>query len=126
MTFKTKPEPFERIPLIYERAFGGWDRSHPETEKHGFEPRNPVGTGFRAKRGKFEKGIRLPNLEDPQRPLKGHRDKPPPTGFGFISPHWPPRAALAELTTRRGRNKGCRYSPQILTGSFSMLLLRTR
>ena len=64
MTFKTKPEPFERMPLIYERAFGGWDRSHPNPEKHSFEPRNPVGTGFRAKRGKFEEGIRLPNLED--------------------------------------------------------------
>lgn len=95
MTFKTKPEPFERIPLIYERAFGGWDRSHPNPEKHGFEPRNPVGTGFRAKRGKFEERIRLPNLEDPRRPLKRYRDKPPPAGFGFISPHWQPRAALA-------------------------------
>jgi hypothetical protein len=94
MTFKTKPEPFERMLLIYERAFGGWDRSHPNPEKHGFEPRNPVGTGFRAKGGKFEEGIRLPNLEDPRRPLKRYRDKPPPAGFGFISPHWQPRAAL--------------------------------
>jgi hypothetical protein len=95
MIFKTKPTPFERIPLIYERAFGGWDRSHPHPEKHSFEPRNPVGTGFRAKRGKFEEGIRLPNLEDPRRPLKRYRDKPPPVGFGVISPHWQPRAALA-------------------------------
>jgi hypothetical protein len=95
MTFKTKPEPFERMPLIYERAFGGWDRSHPIPEKHSFEPRNPVGTAFRAKRGKFEEGVRLPNLEDPRRPLKRYRDKPPPAGFGFISPHWQPRAALA-------------------------------
>jgi hypothetical protein len=95
MTFKTKPEPFERIPLIYERAFGGWDHSHPNPEQHSFEPRNPVGTGFRAKRGKFERRIRLPNLEDPRRPLKRYRDRPPPAGFGFISPHWQPRAALA-------------------------------
>jgi hypothetical protein len=95
MTFKTKPEPFERIPLIYERAFGGWDRSHPEPDKHSFEPRNPVGTGFRAKGGKFERGIRLPNLEDPRRRLKGFRDRPPPAGFGFTSPHWQPRASLA-------------------------------
>jgi hypothetical protein len=83
------------MPLIYERAFGGWDRSHPDAEKHSFELRNPVGTGFRAKKGKFEKRIRLPNLEDPRRPLKRYRDKPPPAGFGFISPHWQPRASLA-------------------------------
>ena len=95
ITFKTKPKPFERIPLIYERAFGGSDCSHPNPEKHSFEPRNPVGTGFRNKRGKFEQGIRLPNLENPRRPLKGYGDMPPPTGFGFISPHWQPRATLA-------------------------------
>jgi hypothetical protein len=92
---KTKPAPFERIPLIYERAFGGWDRSYPNPEQHSFEPRNPVGTGFRTKRGKFEEGVRLPNLEATRRPLKRYRDKPPPVGFGFISPHWQPRAALA-------------------------------
>ena len=95
ITSKTKPEPFERIPLIYERAFGNWDRSLPNPEKHRFEPRNPVGTGFRDKRGKFEEGIRLPNLEDPRRPLKGYRDRPVPVGFGFTSPNWQPRAALA-------------------------------
>ena len=91
----TSPRPFERMPLIYERAFGGWDRSHPNPDKHTFEPRNPVGTGFRCKKGKFEEGIRLPNLEDPRHPLKGFRDRPPPAGFGFTSPHWQPRAGFA-------------------------------
>jgi hypothetical protein len=91
----TKPELFERIPLIYELAFGGWDRSHPDPDKHSFEPRNPVGTGFRDKRGSFEEGIRLPNLEDPRYPVKNYGDTPPPAGFGFTSPHWQPRAALA-------------------------------
>ena len=95
ITSMTRPQPFERIPLIYERAFGGWDRSHPNPDKHTFEPRNPVGTGFRGKRGKFEEGIRLPNLEDPRHPLKGFKDRPPPAGFGFTSPHWQPRAGFA-------------------------------
>jgi hypothetical protein len=95
MTSMTKPEPFERIPLIYERAFGGWDRSHPNPEKHTFEPRNPVGTGFRGKKGKFEQGIRLPNLENPRHPVKSLNNRPPPAGFGFTSPHWQPRASFA-------------------------------
>ena len=43
-----RPEPFERIPLVYERAFGGWDRTHAKPEKHTFEPRNPVGRGLPA------------------------------------------------------------------------------
>jgi hypothetical protein len=93
--FKTKPKSFECIPLVYERAFGGWDRSHPDPEKHSFEPQNPVGTGFRTRGGKFEEDVRLPNLEDPRHRLRKFRDRPPPVGFGFTSPGWQPRAALA-------------------------------
>ncbi|WP_342377440.1 DUF2169 domain-containing protein [Myxococcus stipitatus] len=91
----TKPLPFERIPLRYERAFGGWDRSHPDETRHQFEPRNPVGTGFRASGGRFEEGIRLPNLEEPAQRVKSWSDQPPPAGFGFISPHWAPRTDFA-------------------------------
>src|SRR5262249_25878519 len=43
MVYSTKQESFERIPLVFERAFGGWDRSHPNPKRHSFEPRNPVG-----------------------------------------------------------------------------------
>jgi hypothetical protein len=93
--FATAPEPFERLPLIYERAFGGWDRSHPDTQRHTFEPRNPVGTGFRSKSGGFEAGIRLPNLEDPRQSISKYGDTPPPAGFGFTSPDWQPRAGFA-------------------------------
>ncbi len=91
----TSPQPFERIPLIYERAFGGWDRSNKNSKKHQFEPRNPVGTGFRSRHGKFEEGVRLPNLEEPGLHLKGYHNRPPPAGFGFTSPHWQPRAKFA-------------------------------
>jgi hypothetical protein len=93
--YMSPPEPFEKIPLIYERAFGGWDRSHPDPDKHTFEPRNPVGTGFRSKHGRFEEGIRLPNLEDPKTPIQNYGDTPPPAGFGFTSPDWRPRASFA-------------------------------
>lgn len=91
----TSPVPFERMPLRYERAFGGWDRSAQDAAQHQFEPRNPVGTGFRARGSRFEEGLRLPNLESPAEPLKAWGQRPPPTGFGFLEPHWQPRAALA-------------------------------
>lgn len=89
------PEPFDRMPLFWERAFGGWDRSDPDPSRHALEPRNPVGTGFRRPRGKFQDGIRLPNLEDPRHRLKSWGDAPPPVGFGFVSPDWTPRAQFA-------------------------------
>jgi len=91
----TSPSEFERIPLIYERAFGGWDRTNADPEKHAFEPRNPAGTGFRSKNGNFEQGIRLPNMEDPRYPVKSYGETYPPAGFGFTSPNWQPRAACA-------------------------------
>jgi hypothetical protein len=91
----TRPLAFEKVPLLYERAFGGWDRSHPDPGRHACDPRNPVGTGFRTAGGPFIEGIRLPNLEDPRAPIRTMSDRPPPASFGFVSPHWHPRAALA-------------------------------
>jgi hypothetical protein len=91
----TRPMSFERIPLQWERAFGGWDRSHPDPGKHEFERRNPVGVGFRAGGSIFTEGLRCPNLEDPARPFRGWGDRPPPAGFGFTSPHWEPRTRFA-------------------------------
>ena len=91
----SQPEPFEKIPLIYERAFGGWDRRDPDSDKFRFEPRNPVGTGYRDLSLDTDDQLKLPNIEDPQYPYKGYGDTPPPTGFGFVSPHWQPRASLA-------------------------------
>jgi len=93
-TSTTRPLPFEKIPLVYERAYGGWDRTHPDEHKHTCEPRNPVGVGYRGSGG-FEEGLRVPNVEDLRAPVKSLGDRPPPAGFGFTSPHWKPRAALA-------------------------------
>jgi hypothetical protein len=95
MALISSPEPFDSIPLLYERAFGGWDRSNPDSEAHTFEARNPVGTGFRSKSGRFEEGTRLPNLEDPRHPIRSHGDTPPPAGFGFTAPNWQPRVTFA-------------------------------
>ncbi|HSP78881.1 MAG TPA: DUF2169 domain-containing protein [Myxococcaceae bacterium] len=91
----TRPQPFERMPLRYERAFGGWDRTGEDPAKHRFEPRNPVGVGFRASHRNFEEGLRLPNLEDPEQPVQRFGQVVSPAGFGFTSPNWQPRAAYA-------------------------------
>jgi hypothetical protein len=89
----TRPLPFDKLPLTWERAFGGWDRT--DAAKPAFEPRNPVGTGFRASPRHFEEGLRLPNLEDPAEPLREFGQRVTPVGFGFTSPHWQPRAMYA-------------------------------
>ena len=91
----TEPRAFEMLPLRYERAFGGRDTSHPDAAKQGFEPRNPVGRGFRASGGLYAEGLLLPNLEDPAHPLTRFGQVVPPAGFGFLSPEWTPRASFA-------------------------------
>lgn len=90
----TRPQPFDRMPLIYERAFGGWDRSPADAAKHTFEPRNPVGVGFRGPEGRFEERLRLPNIEDPTNPIQRFGQVVAPAGVGFTSPNWQPRAAF--------------------------------
>lgn len=87
------PMPFERMPLIYERAFGGRETAseHPERD---FEWRNPVGTGFATSRGSAT-GRGLPNVEYPDEPVTAWSQRPRPAGFGPIGPHWQPRVGFA-------------------------------
>lgn len=88
--------PFEVMPLVYENAFGGWDKRHEDPEKHGFEARNTVGKGyFRTDVEHGETPMLLPNIENPDALINDIKDKPEPVGCGFTLPHWQPRAALA-------------------------------
>lgn len=89
------PQPFERIPLTWERAFGGWDRTPGDEELHWFDVRNPVGVGYVSKHGKVMEGSPLPNLEDPWDPLRAPGGHCKPAGFGFVSPDWQARAQYA-------------------------------
>ncbi|HET8696368.1 MAG TPA: DUF2169 domain-containing protein, partial [Gammaproteobacteria bacterium] len=92
----TKPSPFEQIPLVYERAFGGWDRAHKDEKTWKYDPRNPVGRGFGDPLRYVEEGkVPLPNIEDPNHLINRYGDSPAPAGFGFISPEWQPRARYA-------------------------------
>ena len=91
----SSPRPIEKIPLVWERAFGGWDRSSRDPKDHRCEPRNPVGLGFRNQWNENEAHFALPNLEDPEDPIKHFDDRPRPAGFGFVSADWQPRLALA-------------------------------
>lgn len=93
MSRMSPPEPFERIRLVYERAYGGWDRRAEDPVEHAFEARNPVGTGFRAASADADDEIAVPNIEDPEHPFQSYGDTPPPIGFGFIAPNWQPRLA---------------------------------
>jgi hypothetical protein len=89
----SSPRPFQRIPLIYERAFGGTDDSPERPDDVEGDPRNPVGCGFRAKKSrKPTDSIALPNIEDPRHLIGGLGDRPAPVGFTFVAKGWKPRS----------------------------------
>jgi len=90
----TKPQPVVKIPLIYEKAFGGKDLTPDDNKHYAFEPRNLVGTGIIAKSSKLEE-IPLPNLEDPKHLIESPADRPEPLSMGFVSPDWQPRLTYA-------------------------------
>jgi hypothetical protein len=86
--------PFEKIPIVYERAFGGTDDSEPQAPERCAE--NPVGVGFRSRRSRKEiAGAPLPNFEDPLHPITDPKQKQRPHALGPIAPNWSPRAAFA-------------------------------
>ncbi len=97
----TPPYPFERMPLTWERSFGGTvevliDEEAPLDVAH---PLNPAGRGFDAEAQALELGkalqappgypvverVRpLPNVEDPAHPVTRWDDEPPPAGWGAL------------------------------------------
>lgn len=92
--FAGAPKAFEAVPLTYEHACGGRDTTSKDAKQNGWDARNPVGRGYRA-RGPWN-GSLLPQIEDPKHPLKAPgRKLPTPVGFGFIGRDWEPRLTYA-------------------------------
>ena len=92
----SRPRPFERIRLRYEACAGGTD-STPSAEKDcGYDPRNPVGRGFRSARTQLVLDASpLPNFERADALIRTPDDRPAPAPVGFVAPGWQPRAAFA-------------------------------
>lgn len=83
-TAMSEAQRFTRLPLVFERAFGG--------PKH---PTNPCGVGHK------DAGDALPNLEDPSHLIGSPNDAPAPMCFAPIPIGWPERAA--KMGTYGGR-----------------------
>ena len=84
----SEPDPFVKMPLVYERAHGGADPVMPDK---GWSVRNPVGLGY-ALKAEHLAGRRAPNLENPAEPISSPKQQPQLAGFGPIAPHWEARA----------------------------------
>lgn len=86
----SKPKPFAKMPIAWERSFGGTDKDDPAC----IDRRNPVGRGISKKSSTLE-GHPVPNFEDPRAPIGDPLKRPTPVGFGPVAPHWQPRSDFA-------------------------------
>jgi hypothetical protein len=76
-------QPFERMPIIYERAFGGTN------DQGEVDPRNPIGVGYRGARSSDpDVHTVAPNIAYPNQDRE-------PAGFGALGRGWKPRIDFA-------------------------------
>lgn len=87
----SRPDRFDRMPLVYERAYGGMSG---ETGSETWDERNPLGVGFATAADEL---IDRPaaNVEDPTALISSWRDRPRPAGYGPVPCHWAPRRRWA-------------------------------
>lgn len=90
----SQPLEFSRLPLVYERAFGGSRAAEQEDSSELFDIRNPAGTGFAKNQSQLVK-MALPNVEYPNELLTSWQQKPRPAGFLPVAPNWSPRVQFA-------------------------------
>jgi hypothetical protein len=84
------PHPFTRMPIVYERAYGGTNADLKT------DPRNPLGVGFaHARSADPAVKTQAPNITYPAEPFMSPSDKPRPAGFGALGRGWQPRLRLA-------------------------------
>ena len=105
----SQPQPWERMPLRWELAFGGV--APPDQGEQAHEPRNPVGRGIVGADVARLKGQPLPNLEDPRALIATPRDRPAPACFAPIAPTWMPRRSYTGTYDDAWTHKRAPYLP---------------
>jgi hypothetical protein len=135
----SRPQPFVKMPLTYQRAFGGAEEVNLDRESV-FElsdRTNRHGIGFDAERMARELGIalkapagypslppkyvrRLPNLENPRALIARPEDEPEPTCWATVPVDvaiWQARTAKEQAIAPRSRSKpvpGPQPMPQVV------------
>jgi hypothetical protein len=90
------PEPFEVMPISYDRAFGGVDNFHPDPAQHRAYMANPVGCGYhRLLEPYLVDNTPLPNTEEVGAPITTPNGNYRPMAFGPIGRNFAARYPLA-------------------------------
>jgi hypothetical protein len=92
----SNPEPFTVLPISYNNAFGGIDRSQEDPKLHRWYPQNYAGVGYHEYlSAKYLDGKPLPNTEETGNPVSKPNGKYLPMAFGPLGRAWQQRIKLA-------------------------------
>lgn len=90
------PEPFTKMPISYDVAFGGTDRNSEDEGEHDAYMPNPVGRGWHKHlKNAWVDGKPLPNTEEAGASVGFPTDKYRPMSFGPLARGWPSRSRFA-------------------------------
>ena len=111
------PAPFVKMPLVWERAYGGVATSSTE-QRPAFEPRNPIGCGFETDAGRRH---RQAGAEHRGSAAAAERvsDRPRPIGVGPSRATGSRASATPAPTTTRGSVSGRHCGRSISMSVFS-------
>lgn len=88
----TSPEPFLKMPISYDNAWGGVDRLDPQDKLPGSYKYNPVGTGWAQTRNQRRvPGLLLPNTQKVGEDIRSPFGDYTPMSFGPMGRGWPGR-----------------------------------
>jgi hypothetical protein len=105
--------PFTAMPISYNNAFGGVDRSSPDPAKHRWYPLNYAGVGFHADTSaKAMDGKPLPNTEEVGRPVSKPGGGYKPMAFGPVGRSWQPRIKWAGTYDQKWRDETFPFLPK--------------
>jgi hypothetical protein len=92
----SRPKPFTRLPITYDRAFGGVDVTEKKPDKVQTYLKNPIGVGYYPlTKRKALVGKPLPNTEEIGNRVKKIKGKYQPMSFGPIGRNFESRIPLA-------------------------------
>ncbi len=93
-SYPTEPEPFTKIPLNWEIAYGGVDETaYEEEDLSDACLANPVGIGYWHKpKAKITDGTPIAHTEAIDTPITDPKERHIPQGFGPVGRNWLPRS----------------------------------
>jgi hypothetical protein len=105
--------PFTVMPISYNNAFGGVDRSNPDPAKHHWYLSNHAGVGFHVDTSaKALNDKPLPNTEEVGNPITKSSAKPRPMAFGPVGRSWQPRIKWAGTYDKKWLDESFPFLPK--------------